>query len=66
MEVVFGNNRWSFDRDLTFSELIEKTQLGSVSPIVLVDGRFVEKDELISAKSRVLIIVAANVDHTGA
>ncbi len=66
MEVVYGNNRWSFDRDLTFSELIEETQLGSVSPLVLVDGRFVGEDELISAKSRVLIIVAANEDQTGA
>ncbi|HNU24412.1 MAG TPA: hypothetical protein PKN37_09075 [Mesotoga sp.] len=60
LEVVYGDRKWDFDRDLTYGELLEETRLGRVSVLVMVNGRLVRQGELIPAKSRVLIINAAN------
>ncbi len=59
LEVVYGDKKWNFDRDLeSYGELIKETRLGRVSVLVMVNGRLVRKGEMIPAKSRVLIINA--------
>lgn len=60
LEVVYGDKKWNFDRDLSYGELIKETRLGRVSVLVMVNGRLVRNGEMIPAKSRVLIISAAN------
>jgi len=60
LEVVYGDKKWNFDRDLSYGELIKETRLGRVSVLVMVNGRLVRKGEMIPVKSRVLIISAAN------
>jgi sulfur carrier protein ThiS len=60
LEVVYGEKKWNFDRDLSYGELIKETRLGRVSVLVMVNGRLVRNGEMIPAKSRVLIISAAN------